>query len=106
MNEIKVKSESTVKESKKLPSDVEKLKKSLDAQYKTLCKDKMQDPISFKDFVQAKLDVLSRIEAKSINRVMAETPKDYNQAQKDLLMAGAKKYESHLEGLKQLVKEC
>ena len=86
-----------------LSKEAEEYLAKMNIAYSSLTRDKAQDAISLKEYIQAKVETLKRIDARKLNTAKSETPKDASEYEKKVRIELSQSYKEDIRLLGQIL---
>ena len=86
-----------------LNKEAEEYLAKMNIAYSSLARDKAQDAISLKEYIQAKVETLKRIDARKLNTAKSETPKDASEYEKKVRIELSQSYKEDIRLLGQIL---
>lgn len=113
LNEFDVKPEKEVKKPAKKPAKAPEAPKfsneekemlaKYEKMHKDILRDKLQECIELKDYLEVKLANFERLKQRNMKRVESEIPKDVAKNQAAVIIEGSRVYSSEIENLKSII---
>lgn len=111
MENFAKKEEATVKKEEKVVKKPEfsreekEIMDKFEKSYKDIARDDKQESVSFKEYLEKKLDCLVRVRERNMERVKSEVPNDTHKNLAAVVIEGAKIYSKEIANLETILKK-